>query len=349
VLLIFDCCFAGNLIPRPGRSCYPSRSFELIAACGKNKKTAWPGRDSFTSALIWALKTLVADRKRFTTLELQTKIMNGPHFPKNQFVPVGECYEPCDQRLILAPLPSDSNIGSPTSTISSHLNAEHPQDCYDYYLDLRFRFGSPPTNEEIKNLAQRFKRLMTDKLIQSHRIDWMGFKDVEVETREKVELKLIRPVADKWMSVLSPRYRRKSTIQTPVTSTDFTSTGGVLRSEAASISHTANSNFSSELSNGLPSLGELEDKGPAIEHTVDEKGLGIRIRHIAVMEPHAILYNDELGLAKNLEMISGATRGALVRIMQNTHPALRVMAALSLSVGAWYALSSGPFYTFNVE
>jgi len=49
-----------------------------------------PGEDSFTTALIWALKFLVEDRKRFTTLELQTKIMDAPNFPKNQFVPVGE-------------------------------------------------------------------------------------------------------------------------------------------------------------------------------------------------------------------------------------------------------------------
>ncbi|KAF4624049.1 hypothetical protein G7Y89_g14124 [Cudoniella acicularis] len=109
-LLIFDCCYAGNLTLRDVQSSRPTRSFEYIAACGSTDETNFPGPESFTSAMIWALEDLVKSQKRFTTLELQNKIMNeAPSFPRKQSVLVMERDDPCDQRLVLAPLPPRIN------------------------------------------------------------------------------------------------------------------------------------------------------------------------------------------------------------------------------------------------
>ena len=48
--------------------------------------TPRPGKDSFTRALIYALKALVEKRQdgRFTTVELLNKIKEAPDFPKDQ-------------------------------------------------------------------------------------------------------------------------------------------------------------------------------------------------------------------------------------------------------------------------
>src|SRR5438034_4531070 len=75
VLVIFDCCHAGSLC-RPYRSRH-GRCFEFLAACTADKKTRKPGPDSFTSALIWALKELV-EKPFFSSTELQHMITKAP-------------------------------------------------------------------------------------------------------------------------------------------------------------------------------------------------------------------------------------------------------------------------------
>ena len=63
------------------------RSFEYLAATDENGFTKVPGKDSFTSALIYALETLVNEKEngRFTTVALLNKInSDAPHFPKEQ-------------------------------------------------------------------------------------------------------------------------------------------------------------------------------------------------------------------------------------------------------------------------
>ncbi|KAH9219763.1 hypothetical protein DL95DRAFT_457032 [Leptodontidium sp. 2 PMI_412] len=202
VLLIFDCCYAGNLLTRNVRSYYQTRSYETLAACGRREVTNPPGEDSFTSALIWALKDLLKERKRFTITELQTRIMNGaPNFPKAQFVPLLERHDPCDQRLILAPLPSGLEAESPISTPSTQT-----LDLRQNYLDLRFWFATRPNEEEIRNLAMRLRRDMMDKNIGAHSIGWLALKNVDLVRSEK---EVARNVAKHWRWVA----RQKSHIQ----------------------------------------------------------------------------------------------------------------------------------------
>jgi hypothetical protein len=169
-LLIFDCCYAGNLTLRDVRASRPTRSFEYIAACGSTDETNFPGPKSFTSAMIWALEDLVKGQKRFSTLELQTKIMTeAPEFPRKQSVLVMERDDPCDQRLVLSPLPSPMNGLS--ATLSHDLD-ELPQN----YVDLRFWYSNRPDGVEIENLANRLKRLMKAKNIDARCVSFLGLK-----------------------------------------------------------------------------------------------------------------------------------------------------------------------------
>jgi hypothetical protein len=169
-LLIFDCCYAGNLTLRDVRSSRPTRSFEYIAACKSTDETSFPGPESFTSALIWALEDLVKSQKRFSTSELQTKIMTeAPSFPRKQSVLVMERDDSCDQRLVLAPLPSAM---SGISTTLSQGFDELPQN----HVDLRFWYPNRPDRKEVENLANRLKRLMKDQNIDACCVSWLGLR-----------------------------------------------------------------------------------------------------------------------------------------------------------------------------
>ncbi len=97
--------------------------------------------------------------------------MKAPYFPKNQFVPLLQHDEPCDQRLVLAPLPTDSNTIRP-SVDPALSSDELPQN----YLDLRFRFMNRPDEGEIENLASQLIKLVKEENISARRIGWLGLK-----------------------------------------------------------------------------------------------------------------------------------------------------------------------------
>ncbi len=85
VLIIFDCCAAGNLGRDIGaRGLWASRAFEFLGATSAEETTPEPGPNSFTSGLIWALEQLAVN-DGFTTSELLRKITEAPKFPQNQY------------------------------------------------------------------------------------------------------------------------------------------------------------------------------------------------------------------------------------------------------------------------
>lgn len=192
--------------------CYPTRRFECLAACGSQQTTRFPGEDSFTSALIWALTALGTTRKRFTTLELQKMIMrDAPHFPKGQFVPLLERGEPCDQRLVLAAQFTAPDTNSPASTTSSYID----EPLIRNYMDLRFWFPSRPNEEQVANLAQRLKKLMLDESIGARRIRWQGLKNVDLERRD---LDIARTTVNKWKSFLTGSNGTSTALEADLTS-----------------------------------------------------------------------------------------------------------------------------------
>ncbi|KAF9732659.1 hypothetical protein PMIN01_09517 [Paraphaeosphaeria minitans] len=77
-LVILDCCDAGFLSNRG-----PRHAFEYLVACEGKKRTNEPGKHSFTTALIWALKKLKSEAP-FTMLELKDRIERYEDFPTEQ-------------------------------------------------------------------------------------------------------------------------------------------------------------------------------------------------------------------------------------------------------------------------
>jgi len=98
--------------------------------------------------------------------------MKAPDFPEKQFVPLLQHDEPRDQRLVLAPLPTDSNA-IPPRIDSTPASIELPQN----YLDLRFWFLNRPNEGEIENLASQLIKLMKEENISASRIGWLGLKN----------------------------------------------------------------------------------------------------------------------------------------------------------------------------
>ena len=98
VLQILDCCYAGALDTYENSS----QSFEYLAATGANDMAAGPGATSFTSALIWALKSLVRNVP-FTTIELLKRILVAPNFRDNQKPRLSKLLKN-DRRIMLHPL-----------------------------------------------------------------------------------------------------------------------------------------------------------------------------------------------------------------------------------------------------
>lgn len=176
VLIIFDCCHAGVLAKRT-RS-ISDRNFEFLAACGSNDLTEMPGPNSFTSALIWALKSLVKSKPSFTTQQLLRKInAEAPHFPRDQHALIeerGEDATSCYRKLVLAPL------SKPGENVEKELpqEDEKPKPQIKHYLDLRFFYDKPPTKDEILRLSQSLKEMIASERITARHIGWLRMTDI---------------------------------------------------------------------------------------------------------------------------------------------------------------------------
>ncbi len=211
--MIFDCCYAGNLVYHHldrQRGYWPTRSFEFLAACKQDKLTHPPGPKSFTRALIWALEGLLEDRGKFTTHELQTEIGKAPGFPKDQHVQVLDRGDPCDQRLVLAPIPPHSS-----NVKSNGTNSDPPVHQPKEFFDLRFWYLSSPNEEEVTDVAKILKKLIHEEKIHANRIAWIRFGDVN----------RLRNIVNKWrrlpakrsMTLEIPRNYEQGYLQSPHT------------------------------------------------------------------------------------------------------------------------------------
>lgn len=196
ILLIFDCCYAGNLgVNFDGRGHHwATRSFELLAACKHNAKTHPPGPKSFTKALIWALTSLLDERGKFSTHELQMKIPHAKGFPREQDVRIIDRGElPSDRRLVLAAVPLPSDPTTPESVLSRP-TAPRPKK----FIDLRFWYTDGLGEDEIVELSTQLKQLIRSEHIKADRVGWIRLGTVD----------LVKNVIEKWKGF---RQRRATT------------------------------------------------------------------------------------------------------------------------------------------
>lgn len=154
VLVIFDCCNAGAFGGYNVRN-FDHIPFQCIAACGPKERTRKPGSESFTSALIWALKELRhSSHKPFTTNALLEKIKTYPELPRGQKPCLRKRDENNDGIIWIAPQTLDKNEEPITG--SEHRNPTHE------YIDLRFHFYRRVKVEDGKIVAQCLSKLIHD-------------------------------------------------------------------------------------------------------------------------------------------------------------------------------------------
>lgn len=175
ILVIFDCCYAGNIAK--GMRGIRSRNFEFLGACEGDRETRVPGPTSFTSALIWALKALIERKEYFTIQELlQTIVEEAPQFPENQFPYYCERDEHCVDRLVLAAIPEDVEAFYEGDFAAPN---DRTAETQDEYLDLRFCFKEKPQEDHIKQLAEELKHLVLYEKIKVHNVRWIGLPNLE--------------------------------------------------------------------------------------------------------------------------------------------------------------------------
>jgi hypothetical protein len=175
VLEIFDACYAGDLGQLNVRGGFCPKSFEFIAAASAGSTTAGPGENSFTHALIWALKWFHSPRhncQKFTINDLVDKIRECPTFPKDQRPSVFPRNTGRIERIILTPLPKDRRYIEPQRLESNDDIASAVKRCH---LQLNFVFEQCPNPDHIELLIGLMKQGKV-KGLEISRISWIGLR-----------------------------------------------------------------------------------------------------------------------------------------------------------------------------
>ncbi|KAK8061065.1 hypothetical protein PG997_015286 [Apiospora hydei] len=168
VLVIFDCCNAGQLERIRGH-----RAFEYLAATSANSTTKAPGDASFTNALIWSLDHLLEKQTCFSTRDLVKTInFDAPHFPEDQSPRLSDGKNPSTRKIMIAPLTNDSKRRAEEATRvqpTDNLIEERSRD-----LLLRFIFDCDITNSTVEETASRIRDLIQQGYIEAKAVAWEG-------------------------------------------------------------------------------------------------------------------------------------------------------------------------------
>ncbi|KAL8703684.1 MAG: hypothetical protein Q9201_003138 [Fulgogasparrea decipioides] len=164
------------------------RRFEYLAATDSMGRTPVPGEDSFTTALIWALKELKEKKLggRFTTDELVREIKhNAPNFPKDQKPVLSDRDNgACAGRIILHPLPragSDNKISPPGGT-SPDLRERHS-------VTLHLNFPRKPSFDAIERFGEELNYIFERNALGVDRVRWGGIRQSMVGQATEIFLK----------------------------------------------------------------------------------------------------------------------------------------------------------------
>ena len=157
--------------------------------------TPYPGPESFTSALIYALEALVDEKGGgpFTTVEVLNKIkLDAPCFPKDQSPVLSDRERGSSGggRIMLHPLQKEnSDNGQPRIGASSldddrdhHLTVPSTTGAtiLDQFkrsvLTLHFDFSEKPSHASVETLGRELNRIFSDSVQGVHRVRWGGIR-----------------------------------------------------------------------------------------------------------------------------------------------------------------------------
>ena len=171
--------------------------------------TPIPGKNSFTSALIYALETLVKEQQggRFTTVELLRKIKeDAPHFPKHQTPVLSEREEKTfPGRIMLHPLQkgdSKSHSRRPLTRQRSRSDTSEESCTIRHTLTLHFDFSNKPPWSHIERLGLGLNDSLERNTVGVGRIRWGGLHSI------------VARAAKTWMATVEQRRTQRQRAST---------------------------------------------------------------------------------------------------------------------------------------
>jgi hypothetical protein len=209
VLVLLDCCYAGNAAKGGNRE---QHAYELITATAPNQVTYGPGKKSFTIALIDSLKELQAEHggENFSTTKLLHRINRKRG--KTQAVLVDQL-DRYKRTILLAPLEN--------KPIQEKEKEFEPRDVEKASLNIRFSLRDDnPTEEQIKEFARQLPQACRSAKMPVRRIDWMKMERRRLNFRDAALLatKLVRRRSKE--SLISPTSKRQATLPSPTSSSE---------------------------------------------------------------------------------------------------------------------------------
>jgi hypothetical protein len=169
VLVIFDCCQAG-LLCRSARESFlnNNRIFQYLGACESSQVTHRAGKDSFTSAIIWALRQLSGEAS-FPITKLVQKIEAHEHFPQKQKpVLFGGRFDPVSENICLARMratpTTEGSVIHPTTNEATAVRG---------VMELSFHFPRDVTENDIIQTAGVLKECIRSKKLNCDKISFI--------------------------------------------------------------------------------------------------------------------------------------------------------------------------------
>ena len=174
--------------------------FEYLGAAGAKETTKIPGEDSFTSALIWALETLVKRQPegRFTTSDLANEITKHKDFPRDQ-KPV--LYErqimgAYGGRIMLQPLQNSESEPQTPSKDNANPGNRHT-------VSLHWEFSRKPSKYDIERLGHEVNDLLERNWnLGLGQVRWGGIRSMQAI--------LSHAASALWLNVERSKQRRLS-------------------------------------------------------------------------------------------------------------------------------------------
>ncbi len=184
------------------------RGWEYLAATSYNELAELPGPTSFTSALIWALESLVGEGK-FTTSDLRDKIRQAPKFKKSQDPTLKTRNNRRIERIVLGPIPLETELKE-----LENRREEAKGSVSQQLLDLHFVFKERPTLKEIDVFADHLSHTIKHHGHKVSRVIWGGLHHwADVESTSNVN-HLVHKAAQQFQ--LGVRRRRSMARQRPI-------------------------------------------------------------------------------------------------------------------------------------
>lgn len=195
VLVIFDCCHAGNLGRGYSQKRWSHRCSEYLGATSANSTTPIPGDSSFTSGLIWALENLCDEPCGFTTADLRRKIIEFPNFPKDQVPVLCERNGSASlKHIVISPM----SVGPTVPDTERGKSPEDQSQAIVDYLDLRVLMNRSLSEHEVGSMSDFFSDMIRRGVLPARRVALLDTRHTQI----------VRAAAHKWRNQI----RRKGEV-----------------------------------------------------------------------------------------------------------------------------------------